>query len=259
MKFTDVQLERYSRNILLKEVGAEGQTKLLESKVLVIGTGGLGAPAAMYLAAAGLGMIGLVDPDVVELSNLQRQIIHANRDVGKPKVLSGKETIQAMNPDVEVITYQEWVSSVNVTDIIKDKDYDFIIDATDNFPAKFQINDACVLLQKPFSHAGVMQFFGQTMTYVPGKGPCYRCIFLNPPPANAVPTCQEVGILGVVPGILGTIQATETIKYLLGIGELLTGKLLIYDALTMEFRNIEMTARNNCLACGDNGGVLTSR
>lgn len=258
MKFTDVQLERYSRNILLKEVGAEGQTKLLESKVLVIGTGGLGAPAAMYLAAAGLGTIGLVDPDVVELSNLQRQIIHANRDVGKPKVLSGKETIQAMNPDVEVVTYQEWVSSVNLTDIIKDKDYDFIIDATDNFPAKFQINDACVLLQKPFSHAGVMQLFGQTMTYVPGKGPCYRCIFLNPPPANAVPTCQEVGILGVVPGILGTIQATETIKYLLGIGELLTGKLLVFDALAMEFRNIEIVARNNCLACGEKQGVLAS-
>ncbi len=251
MEFSKEQLERYSRNIRLKEVGTKGQAKLLESKVLIIGTGGLGSPAAMYLAAAGLGTIGLVDPDVVELSNLQRQIIHSNRDVGKPKVLSGKETIQNMNHEVKVETYQEWVSLDNIMDIIKDRDYDFVLDGTDNFPAKFLINDACVLLQKPFSHAGVTQLLGQTMTYVPEKGPCYRCVFLNPPPSNAVPDNKEVGVLGVIPGIIGTIQATEGIKYLLGIGELLTGKLLVFDALAMDFRKVELSARINCSACGE--------
>lgn len=249
MEFSNEQLERYSRNIILKEVGTIGQTKLLEAKVLVIGTGGLGSPAAMYLAAAGIGTIGLVDPDVVELSNLQRQIIHSTKDVGRPKVISGKETINNLNPDVEVVTYEEWVSSANITDIIKDRDYDFVIDATDNFPAKFLINDACVLLQKPFSHAGVRQFYGQTLTYVPGKGPCYRCVFLNPPLVKASPDRAEKGVLGVIPGVIGTIQATEAIKYLLGIGELLTGKLLVFDALDMEFRKVEIAARTNCIVC----------
>jgi len=249
MTLANEQLERYSRNIILKEVGAKGQMKLLNSKVLIVGTGGLGSPAAMYLAAAGLGTIGLVDPDVVELSNLQRQIIHSNKDVGRAKVRSGKETINNLNPDVEVITYEEWVSSANMTDIIKDRDYDFVIDATDNFPAKFLINDTCVLLQKPFSHAGVSQLYGQTMTYVPGKGPCYRCVFLNPPQAKNSLTCKEVGVLGVIPGVMGTIQATEAIKYILGIGELLTGKLLVFDALDMEFRKVEIAARTNCSVC----------
>src|SRR5680860_1552439 len=168
MKYSNEQLERYSRHFILKEVGAKGQTKLLNSKVLIVGTGGLGSPAAMYLAAAGIGTIGLVDPDVVELSNLQRQIIHSTKDVGRPKVVSGKETINNLNPDVEVVTYEEWASSTNITGIIRDRDYDFVIDATDNFPAKFLINDTCVSLQKPFSHAGISQLYGQTMTYVPG-------------------------------------------------------------------------------------------
>jgi molybdopterin/thiamine biosynthesis adenylyltransferase len=249
MTLANEQLERYSRNILLKEVGTKGQMKLLNSKVLIVGTGGLGSPAALYLAAAGVGTIGLVDPDVVELSNLQRQIIHSTKDVGRPKVSSGKETINNLNPDVESLTYQEWVSSDNITDIIKDRDYDFLIDATDNFPAKFLINDACVLLQKPFSHAGVSQFYGQTMTYVPSKGPCYRFVFVNSPPVKASPDLTEKGVLGVIPGVIGTIQATEAIKYLLGIGELLTGKLLIFDALDMEFRKVEIAARTNCIVC----------
>jgi molybdopterin/thiamine biosynthesis adenylyltransferase len=249
MILANEQLERYSRNILLKEVGTKGQIKLLEAKVLVIGTGGLGSPAALYLAAAGVGTIGLVDPDVVELSNLQRQIIHSTKDVGRPKVLSGKETINNLNPDVEGVTYEEGVSSANITEIIKARDYDFVIDATDNFPAKFLINDACVLLQKPFSHAGISQLYGQTMTYVPGKGPCYRCVFLNPPPVNASPASEEKGVLGVIPGVMGTIQATVAIKYLLGIGELLTGKLLVFDALNMEFRKIEIATRTNCIVC----------
>jgi len=251
MSFTNEQMERYSRHIILKEVGAKGQTKLLNSKVLIIGTGGLGAPAAMFLAAAGIGTIGLVDYDSVELSNLQRQIIHLTKDVGKPKVLSGKETINEMNPDVKVITYQEWVSASNIVDIIKDQDYDFIIDGTDNFPAKFLINDACVLTQKPFSHAGIIRFQGQTMTYVPGKGPCYRCVFKNPPPPDAVPTCKQAGVLGVMGGIIGTIQATEAIKYILGMGDLLTGQLLTYDALKMEFRKVKLSDNKNCQVCGE--------
>ncbi|TGE38781.1 HesA/MoeB/ThiF family protein [Desulfosporosinus fructosivorans] len=250
MEFSKDQLERYARHLVLKEIGVKGQMKLLNSKVLVIGTGGLGSPVAMYLAAAGIGTIGLVDPDVVELSNLQRQIIHSSQDLGRPKVISGKETINSLNPDVDVVTYEEWVSSENISDILKDRDYDFIIDATDNLTSKFLINDACVLLKKPFSHAGVSQLFGQTMTYVPGEGPCYRCIFLNPPPATGVQTNEEKGVLGVIPGVIGTIQATEAIKFLLGIGELLTGKLLVFDALDMEFRKVEIAARTNCIACG---------
>lgn len=251
MSFTNDQLERYSRHIILKEVGVKGQRKLLNSKVLIVGTGGLGAPAAMFLAAAGIGTIGLVDFDAVELSNLQRQIIHLTKDVGKPKVISGKETINEMNPDVNVITYQEWVSSANILDIIKDQDYDFIIDGTDNFPAKFLINDACVLAAKPFSHAGIIRFQGQTMTYVPGKGPCYRCVFKEPPPADAVPTCKQAGVLGVMGGIIGTIQATEAIKYVLGVGELLNGHLLTYSALDMSFRKIKLAERKSCQVCGE--------
>lgn len=251
MSFTNEQLERYSRHIILKEVGVKGQKKLLNGKVLVIGTGGLGAPAAMFLAAAGIGTIGLVDFDSVDLSNLQRQIIHQTKDVGKPKVLSGQETIYEMNPDVRVVTYQEWINSQNILDIIKDQDYDFIIDGTDNFPAKFLINDACVLSQKPFSHAGIIRFQGQTMTYLPGEGPCYRCVFHEPPPPDAVPTCKQAGVLGVMGGIIGTIQATEALKYVLGIGELLNGYLLTYDALQMKFRKVKLPRNPHCRVCGE--------
>ena len=251
MSFTNEQLERYSRHIILKEVGVKGQKKLLESKVLIVGTGGLGAPAAFYLAAAGIGTIGLVDYDAVELSNLQRQIIHLTKDVGKPKVQSGAETIRELNSDVEVKTYQEWVQASNILDIIHDQGYDFIIDGTDNFPAKFLINDACVLAEKAFSHAGIIRFEGQTMTYVPGEGPCYRCVFQAPPPPEAVPTCKQAGVLGVMGGIIGTIQATEAIKYILGIGELLSGKLLTYNALTMEFRKVKLAHNKKCPVCGE--------
>ena len=188
MAFTNEQVERYSRHIILKEVGAKGQKKLLNAKVLIIGAGGLGAPAAMYLAAAGVGTIGIADADEVDLSNLQRQIIHATKDVGKAKVLSAKETMEEMNPDVKVNTYRTFVTSENIMELIKD--YDFVIDGTDNFPAKFLINDACVMARKPFSHAGIIRFQGQLMTYVPGQGPCYRCVFKNPPPKDAVPTCK---------------------------------------------------------------------
>ncbi|EGO64618.1 molybdopterin-synthase adenylyltransferase MoeB [Acetonema longum] len=251
ISFTNEQLERYSRHIILKEVGVKGQQKLLNSRVLVIGTGGLGAPAAMFLAAAGIGTIGLVDADVVDLSNLQRQIIHFTGDVGKPKVKSGQETIRLLNPDIAVATYQEWVRADNIRDIIQDKDYDFIIDGTDNFAAKFLINDACVLMAKPFSHAGIIRFFGQTMTYLPGQGPCYRCIFKEPPPPDAVPACRQAGVLGVMAGIIGTLQATEAIKYILGVGELLNGHLLTYDALAMDFHKVKLSHNHKCQVCGD--------
>lgn len=252
MEFNEEQIERYSRHILLSEVGVEGQEKLLNSKVLIIGTGGLGAPAAMYLAAAGIGTIGLVDGDVVDLSNLQRQIIHQTKNVGQLKVESGKETINELNPDVNVITYNEFATSENILNIIKDQDYDFIIDGTDNFAAKFLINDACVLAKKPFSHAGIIRFQGQLTTYIPDNGtPCYRCIFQTPPPEGMVPTCREAGVLGVMGGVVGTLQATEAIKYILGLGQTLAGYLLTYDGLKMEFKKIKINHNHRCGVCGD--------
>ena len=233
--FSNEQLERYSRHIILKEVGVKGQKKLLEGKVLIIGAGGLGAPVAMYLAAAGVGTIGIVDADEVDLSNLQRQVIHTTSDVGKAKVQSAKETMEAINPDVKVITYREFVDSTNILDLIKD--YDFIIDGTDNFPTKFLINDACVMAKKPFSHAGIIRFRGQLMTYVPGQGPCYRCVFKNPPPKDAVPTCKQAGVIGAMGGVIGSLQAMEAVKYLIGKGDLLTGKLLTYDGFLPMMRS----------------------
>ena len=250
MAFTNEQMERYSRHIILQEVGVKGQKKLLNGKVLIIGAGGLGAPAAMYLAAAGVGTIGIVDADEVDLSNLQRQIIHGTADVGKAKVKSAKETMNAMNSDVVVNTYREFVTSENIMDLIAD--YDFIIDGTDNFPAKFLINDACVMAKKPFSHAGIIRFKGQLMTYVPGEGPCYRCVFKDPPPKDAVPTCKQAGVIGAMGGVIGSLQAMEAIKYLIGVGDLLTGKLLTYDALKMEFHTIKLPQANGtCAVCGD--------
>ena len=233
MAFTDEQLERYSRHIILKEVGVKGQKKLLNGKVLIIGAGGLGAPAALYLAAAGVGTIGIADADEVDLSNLQRQVIHTTADIGKAKVKSAKETMEAINPDVKVNTYRKFIKADNIREIIRE--YDFVIDGTDNFPAKFLINDACVMEKKPFCHAGIIRFKGQLMTYVPGEGPCYRCVFQSPPPADAVPTCKQAGVIGAMGGVIGSLQAMEAIKYLLGVGDLLTGRLLTYDALTMEF------------------------
>jgi thiazole biosynthesis adenylyltransferase ThiF len=250
MAFTNEQLERYSRHIILKEIGVKGQKKLLNGKVLIIGAGGLGAPAALYLAAAGVGTIGIVDADEVDLSNLQRQVIHTTNDIGKLKVESASETMQAINPDVQVNTYHEFVTSDNIMDLIKD--YDFVIDGTDNFPAKFLINDACVMANKPFSHAGIIRFKGQLTTVVPGEGPCYRCIFKEPPPKDAVPTCKEAGVIGAMGGVIGSLQAMEAIKYLTGTGELLTGYLLTYDALKMEFHKIKLPPRGKgCAVCSD--------
>ena len=240
MNLTPDQVNRYSRHILLQDVGGVGQEKLLNASVLVIGTGGLGSPAAFYLAAAGVGRIGLIDADVVDLSNLQRQILHFTKDVGRPKVESAKEKLQAINPDITVETYQELFVAKNAFEILET--YDFIIDGTDNFSAKFLINDACVLAKKPFSHAGILRFDGQTMTHVPGSA-TYRCVFKEPPPKNAVPTCSQAGILGAVAGIMGTIQACEALRYILGVGELLTNQLLVMDAKTMQFRSVNVKAK----------------
>ena len=248
MEFTEEQIHRYSRHIILQDLGVEGQQKIMGGKVLIVGAGGLGSPVALYLAAAGVGTIGIIDGDVVDTTNLQRQVIHFTADVNKPKVVSAKEKIQQLNPDVNVITYQELLTSVNIKEIISG--YDFIVDGTDNFPVKFLINDACVLGGKPFSHGGILRFEGQTITYTPGNA-CYRCVFRNPPPPDAVPTCSQAGVLGSVAGMLGTIQATEVLKYLTGTGELLTNRLLMFQALQMEFRTVKFKRNDKCPVCGN--------
>ncbi len=237
MNLNDDQIERYSRHIILQGVGGEGQEKLLNGRVLIIGAGGLGAPVALYLAAAGVGHIGIIDADVVDISNLQRQVIHFTQDVGRPKVDSAKEKMNQINPDVEVTTYHELFTKENALSILDH--YDFVIDGTDSFSAKFLINDACVIAKKPFSHGGILRFDGQTMTHVPGTA-SYRCVFKNPPPQNAVPTCSQAGVFGAVAGMLGTIQAAEAIRYITGVGDLLTNRLLIFDALNMKFRTVNV-------------------
>lgn len=247
--FTDEQIKRYSRHIILPQVGGKGQKRLLASKVLIIGTGGLGSPSALYLAAAGIGKIGLVDFDDVEISNLQRQILHSTKDIGKPKVNSGKEKLNALNPDVEIITYKAKLTSQNILEVIKD--YDVVLDGSDNFPTRYLVNDACVLSNKPLVHAGIFRFDGQAITIIPHKGPCYRCLFPEPPPPGLVPSCQEAGILGAVAGVIGVVQAIEALKFLLGIGDLLIGKLLIFNALNSSFRTVKVPKDKNCPVCGE--------
>jgi molybdopterin/thiamine biosynthesis adenylyltransferase len=253
LEFTDERLERYSRHILLRDVGVEGQLKIFGAKVLIIGVGGLGSPAALYLAAAGVGTVGIADADSVELSNLQRQVIHYTADIGKPKVESAAEKIRAINPDVEVRTYHAWVRAANIRQMIRD--YDFVIDGTDNFVAKFLINDACVLERKPFSHGGILRFNGQTMTVLPRESACYRCVFRGVPPKGVVPSCSEAGILGAVAGMLGTIQAAEALKYIVGVGELLTNSLLIFDAKDMSFDKVAMEPNPECAVCGEHPSI----
>jgi molybdopterin/thiamine biosynthesis adenylyltransferase len=248
------QKERYARHILLEEVGEEGQQRLLAGKVLIVGVGGLGSPAAIYLAAAGIGTIGIADSDVVELSNLQRQIAHAGQDLGEPKVLSALKKLTAINEDVRVVPHQLLVNNATITDLISS--YDFIIDATDNFTAKFLINDACVLAGKPYSHGGILKFDGQALTVLPGKSPCYRCIFPEPPPAETALACSRAGVIGVLPGIIGTIQATEAVKFLLNRGELLTGRLLTYNVLAMKFREVTIGRNPACPVCSDNAAIV---
>lgn len=247
MNFTNEQIERYSRQIILPNVGGNGQEKILKAKVLIIGTGGLGAPCSFYLAAAGIGKIGLVDSDKVELNNLQRQIVHTTQDIGIPKTESGKKRLTALNPDVQVETYAIRLDSTNILGIISE--YDIIVDGSDNFPTRYLVNDACVLSKKPLVHAGIFRYDGQIMTILPGEGPCYRCLFAEPPPPGAVPSCQEGGILGAVAGVLGVLQANEVLKFILGTGELLSGRLLIFNALDSTFRAVKVPKDNDCLVC----------
>ncbi len=249
-EFTDEQIERYSRHIILPEVGGKGQRKLLDSKVFLVGAGGLGSPAAFYLAAAGIGKIGISDNDDVDFSNLQRQILHSTKDVGRPKAQSAKETLENLNPDIEVVPYPMRLNSENIIDIIKD--YDVILDGSDNFPTRYLVNDACVMLGKPLSHGSIFRFDGQATTILPGQGPCYRCLYETPPPPDLVPSCQEAGVLGVIAGIIGVIQATEVIKLVLGKGNLLNGKLLLYDSLNMDFKKLNIHRNPACPMCGEN-------
>lgn len=251
--FTEEQLQRYSRHILLEQVGVEGQARLLGSRVLIIGAGGLGSPAALYLAAAGVGTIGIVDSDVVELSNLQRQVIHFTQDLDRSKVDSAADTMKRINPDVAVRAHKQCVKADNVRGLLDG--YDFVIDGVDNFPTKFLINDACVMMGIPFSHGGILRFTGQTMTVVPGGSACYRCVFRTPPPGNAVPTCSQAGVLGAIAGMLGTIQAAEALKFITGAGKPLTDSLLTFDALTMAFRTVPLRRQLDCPVCGDKPSI----
>ena len=253
VELSNDEIARYSRHLIMPEVALEGQKKLKAARVLTIGAGGLGAPLAMYLAAAGIGTIGIVDFDVVDESNLQRQIIHGTSDVGRKKMESARDTILDINPNVKVEAYEDPLTSENALDTIKD--YDIIVDGTDNFATRYLVNDACVLLGKPNVYGSIFRFEGQASVFYAEEGPCYRCLYPEPPPPGLVPSCAEGGVLGILPGAVGTIQATETVKLILGIGEPLIGRLLLYDALGMSFR--EMTLRKDpaCPVCGENPTV----
>jgi molybdopterin/thiamine biosynthesis adenylyltransferase/rhodanese-related sulfurtransferase len=253
-KVDDVQLSReefrrYGRHLIMPEVGLEGQQRLKAASVLLVGAGGLGSPAALYLAAAGVGRIGIVDFDVVDLSNLQRQIIHSTENVGRPKLESAAERLHAVNPNIEVVPFETQLSSENALEILKD--FDVIVDGTDNFPTRYLVNDACVLLKKPNVYGSIFRFEGQASVFYAEKGPCYRCLYPEPPPPGLVPSCAEGGVLGVLPGIVGAIQAAETLKLLLGIGDVLIGRLLLFDALAMQFRQLKLRKNPECPICGD--------
>jgi len=247
----EAQIRRYSRHLLIPEVGEAGQLKLLDARVLLIGAGGLGSPAAFYLAAAGVGTLGIIDADVVDESNLQRQILHTTERIGQYKAESARATIKALNPDVNVITYIERLDETNVRRIVAE--YDVIIDGTDNFPTRYLLNDTALMGDKPVIHGSVFRFEGQVTVFKPYAGPCYRCLYPEPPPPALAPTCAEAGVLGVLPGIIGLLQATETIKLLLGIGEPLVARLLTYDALAGEFNELRLFRDPKCPACGENG------
>lgn len=247
--FTEEQIHRYARHIVLPQVGGKGQRKLLDSRVLVVGVGGLGSPVSLYLAAAGVGTIGLVDNDVVDISNLQRQIVHRNDRIGLPKVASAAETLRELNPDVNVIQHQVTFSSANAMELVSG--YDLVIECSDNFPSKYLANDACVLANRPLIWGAVFQFDGQMSVVSPRQGPCYRCIFPTPPPPASVPSCVEAGVLGALVGVIGCWQALEAIKLLVGIGEPLVGRLLIFDGLSATAETVEVKRRSNCELCGN--------
>jgi sulfur-carrier protein adenylyltransferase/sulfurtransferase len=249
VSFTEDQVRRYARHVILPGIGGEGQRKLMASKVLVIGAGGLGSPAAMYLAAAGVGTLGLVDFDRVELSNLQRQLLHDTEDVGRPKVESARDRLSELNPNVEVVTHQALLSSENAFEVLGG--YDVVVDGTDNFPVRYLVNDATQMLGLPLAYGSIYQWEGQATVFLPGQEtPCYRCLFPEPPPPGTVPSCAEGGVFGVLPGIIGSIQAVEAIKLLLGVGETLAGTLLLYDALRSEFTSVKLRWDPDCPVCG---------
>ena len=252
---TQEEVKRYSRHLIMPEVGMDGQRRLKTASVLCIGAGGLGSPAAMYLAAAGVGRIGIVDFDVVDYSNLQRQLLHGTPDVGRSKLASARDKIEALNPHVQVDTYETSLSSENALDLFRE--YDVVLDGTDNFPTRYLVNDACVLTGKPNAYGSIFRFEGQASVFATKDGPCYRCLYPEPPPPGLVPSCAEGGVLGVLPGIIGVIQATETIKLMLGIGEPLIGRFLIYDALKMRFRELKLRKDPECPVCGTNPTVTT--
>ncbi len=254
-QLTEAQRDRYSRHLLLPEVGEVGQQKLLNGKVLLLGAGGLGSPAALYLAAAGVGTIGLVDNDVVDASNLQRQILHATSRVGMAKVDSAEKALTDLNPDVKIIKFEERVTSENIDRIFEG--FDVIVDGCDNFPTRYLVNDASVFKKKPVVHGSIFRFEGQVTTFVPFVGPCYRCLYPEPPPPHLAPSCQEAGVLGILPGLIGVLQATEAVKLLLGKGDLLTGRLLTYDSMRMRFRELKLRRDKACPACGENPTITS--
>jgi len=249
---TPYQVSRYSRHIIMPQVGSVGQRKLLESKVLIVGAGGLGSPISIYLTLAGVGTLGIVDFDTVDVTNLQRQILHHNDDIGRPKVESARDTLLAYNPDVNVIAHEEPITSENAMRIMAD--YDVIVNGADNFPARYLVNDAAYMSGKPLVDGSILMFDGMATVFLPGEG-CYRCLFPTPPPPGEVPSCSEAGVLGMLPGMVGTIQATETVKLIMGVGKSLSGRLLIIDALDMEFRTVKIRRNPDCPVCGDDPTV----
>ena len=250
MEFTEDQLQRYNRHIILPEVGEKGQIKIAKAKVFIVGAGGLGSPVGYYLTAAGVGTIAIADNDNVELSNLQRQIAHSVETLGKPKVESAKKTFESLNPDVNIIAIKQRLTKDNILALIRD--YDVVVDCSDNFPTRFLINDACVMAKKPLITGAIFKFEGQLTTVIPGDGPCYRCLFEEPPPPGVLPSPQGVGLFGFLPGVIGTLQAGEVLKLIIGTGEILKGELLIYDALKSSFRKVKIPKNPDCPICSDN-------
>lgn len=246
--FTPEQARRYSRHIIMPQIGGAGQRKLMDAKVVLVGAGGLGSPAAMYLAAAGVGTIGVIDFDTVDITNLQRQLLHGHEDIGRSKADSAEDTIKSINPDAEVVKISEPLTSENALEVLEP--FDIVVDGSDNFPTRYLVNDACVMLGKPCVHGSIFLFEGQASTFEPGKG-CYRCLYPSPPPPGMVPSCAEAGVLGVLPGIVGSLQAVETIKLILGLGDTLSGRLLMFDALEMRFSQVTVRRNPNCPVCGD--------
>lgn len=249
MEFTEEQLQRYNRHIILPEVGLEGQRRISKARVFIVGAGGLGSPVGYYLAAAGVGDLAIIDSDIVELSNLQRQIAHSVKTLGKPKVESAKAQFESLNPNVNIFAIKKRLTKDNILNFIRD--YDIVTDCSDNFPTRFLVNDACVMAKKTLVTGAIFRFEGQLTVVIPGKGPCYRCLFEEPPPPGALPSPQEVGLLGVIPGVIGTLQAAEVLKLIIGRGEVLSGELLIYDALKSTFRKVKIPKNPECPVCSN--------